>query len=59
MEPETWPFIPHSLLRKLNEMFPPVEISEGDTMDSLRWKGGQRSVLRLLEEISEFQTNQT
>jgi len=50
-----FPYISKELQAELNTRFPNVSPKEGETIDQLKWRGGQRSVVDFLTTIHEEQ----
>jgi len=51
------PYIPPELLNALNKRFPEQSAqSAGSSHEELMWLGGQRSVIRFLNQAAEDQT---
>ena len=50
-----FPYISKELLAELNTRFPNVSPKAGETLDELKWRGGQRSVVDFLTTIPEEQ----
>lgn len=50
-----FPYISKELLAELNSRFPNVSPKAGETLDELKWRGGQRSVVDFLTTIHEEQ----
>ena len=52
-----FPYISKELLAELNTRFPNVSPKAGETLDELKWRGGQRSVVEFLQKIFEEQSS--
>jgi hypothetical protein len=52
---EDFPPINPKLVERLHQFFPPIEVTEKDTFDRIRWRGAQRSVILFLEKMMERQ----
>ncbi len=50
-----FPLIPKDLLTELNRRFPNQSPQNGETLQELTWRGGQRSVIEFLNNVFEEQ----
>lgn len=57
MDPQAVPAVPADLLAYLEKAFPERSAERNDTIDTLKWRGGERSVVRLLRRVFEEQNN--
>lgn len=51
MDPKSFPAIPADLLKKLNEMHPERTPTLTDSVDLIRFKSGERSVVQFLNAM--------
>lgn len=54
---DSFPPIPQALVQALDKLYPERSPNEGETADALRWRGGQRSVVRFLLAAFEKQNS--
>lgn len=55
MEDDKFPIIPADLMTALNKKFPERSPEKNETEKDLYWRGGQRSVIRVLNDLYERQ----
>lgn len=54
---DQFPSINIVLLQKLEEQFPELSPSKGETYEDLLWRGGQRDIIRFLRSKFEEQND--
>lgn len=50
-----FPYISEELITALNERIPHISPNKGESIETLMWRGGMRSVVDLLTQIHEDQ----
>jgi hypothetical protein len=57
MDPRKFPNLPRHLIPTLKELLPANSPKPGETMDQIMFRAGQWEIVRLLEQVEEYQTS--